>query len=212
MKLAIATPLIIEYEIAANLKTVLAYIAEAAQGGADLLLFPETTLTGLVISDNYEMDKQYALPISSDLLKEIAAAAKELKPVPHRLQLIERGGMTIIDDAYNANPAGCLEATAVLSWFENMKKIAVTPGLVEPGGAEYEHNYNFGLALAEVCDIIILVGEQRAKPMADAIKTTDFNPVNLIIIKAFADAMEKLKGIVDKDTVVLFENDLPDNF
>lgn len=31
-------------------------------------------------------------------------------------------GATLIDDAYNSNPKGCLEAVNVLSHFDGMKK------------------------------------------------------------------------------------------
>src|SRR5581483_8626527 len=67
-------------------------------------------------------------------LAEIAAAARNLEPVPHRLQLMHgQGGVTVIDDAYNSNPAGARAALAVLAEFPG-RKVLVTPGMVEQIG------------------------------------------------------------------------------
>lgn len=145
--------------------------------------------------------------------KQIRFAVSSLKAPPHRLELKPFiNGSILIDDAYNSNPVGCLEAVNVLSAFDNRKRIIVTPGLVELGDKEYEFNYNLGEAAAKGCDVIILVGQNRAKPMADAINKSDFNKENLYIADSFAHAMSILRTVVDENTVVLFENDLPDNY
>ena len=100
----------------------------------------------------------------------------------------------------------------MLGSFEGMKRIIVTPGLVELGEKEYECNYNLGCACAAHCDMIILVGEQRSIPIAEGVRAKKFSEENLFIVKTFQDALEKLRKVCDKDTVVLFENDLPDNY
>ena len=48
--------------------------------------------------------------------------------------------------------------------------------------------------------------------MADAVKTTDFPQENLYITASFKEAMEIYNRFADGNTVVLFENDLPDNY
>lgn len=144
---------------------------------------------------------------------EVKYAVSQLKPVPHRLELKPFiNGAILIDDAYNANPEGCLEAVRVLGSFSGMRKIIVTPGLVELGEKEYDCNYQLGLAAGKTCDTVILVGEKRAVPMADAIATLNFPKEQLHIVHSFADAMALLQRLADKSTAVLFENDLPDNY
>lgn len=144
--------------------------------------------------------------------QDIAFAAARLSPVSHRLELKPfLGGATLLDDAYNANPVGCIEAVNVLGRFEGFKKVIVTPGLVELGDKEYECNYNLGVAAAEVCDVIILVGEQRAIPMKKAAEDKGFGGA-LHVAGSFAAAMDILRGICDRETAVLIENDLPDNY
>ncbi|HCC35956.1 MAG TPA: UDP-N-acetylmuramyl peptide synthase [Ruminococcaceae bacterium] len=144
---------------------------------------------------------------------ELKYAVLSLAPVSHRLEMKPfLNGSVLIDDAFNANPSGSLEAVRVLGSFEGMRKIIVTPGLVELADKEYEHNYNLGLAAGKTCDVVILVGQQRAVPMTDAIKTLPFDTENLHVVDSFKQAMEILEKITDQNTAVLFENDLPDNY
>ena len=145
--------------------------------------------------------------------KRIRFAISSLKPAEHRLELKPfLNNSVLIDDAYNSNPEGCLEAVRVLGSFEGMKRILVTPGLVELGDKEYEYNFTLGEEATKHCDFIILVGEKRAVPMQDAILKSTFNSSNLLVVENFKAAMEHLRQMTDNNTVVLFENDLPDNY
>ena len=146
-------------------------------------------------------------------LKEIAFAVSRLAPVEHRLEMkTSVAGSLLIDDAYNANPEGCLEAVRVLDSFEGMKKVIITPGLVELGEKEYECNKALGYAAAGVCDKIIFVGKTRSLPLIDGAREAGFNEENLFVADSFKNAMEIYSGFADRDTVVLLENDLPDNY
>ena len=145
--------------------------------------------------------------------ENIRFAVSSLKPTEHRLELKPYiNGSTLIDDAYNANPEGCIEAVRVLSSFDNMKKVIVTPGLIELGAKEYDCNFALGVEAAKKCDIIILVGLNRSKPLKEGAESVDFNPNNLYVVKSFKEAMGVYGKIADKNTVVLLENDLPDNY
>ncbi len=145
--------------------------------------------------------------------KDIAFAISRLAPTEHRLEMkTSLGGSLLIDDAYNANPEGCMEAVNVLSSFEGMKKVIITPGLVELGDKEYEYNKALGKAAALVCDRIIFVGQKRSEPLADGVGETDFDKSYMYIAASFKEAMEIYSGFADGNTVVLLENDLPDNY
>ncbi len=145
--------------------------------------------------------------------RNIAFAVLSLKTAPHRLELKPFiNGAVLIDDAYNSNPEGCLEAVKVLGSFEGMRRILVTPGLVELGEKEYECNKTLGSTAADYCDDIILVGKKRSVPIAEGINSTNFKKEHLIIAESFKEAMVHLQKMTDRNTVVLFENDLPDNY
>ncbi len=144
---------------------------------------------------------------------DIKFAIGSLKPTEHRLELKNYvNGSLLIDDAYNSNPEGCLEAVRVLGSFADKKKVIITPGLIELGSREYDCNYALGLEATKHCDVIILVGQNRSKPMMDAIATTEFNQENVYVVSSFKEAMEIYTPMANKDSVVLLENDLPDNY
>ena len=145
---------------------------------------------------------------------EIAFAVSKLKPIEHRLQLKSYiNGSTLIDDAYNSNPEGSLESVRVLGSFKGMKKIIVTPGLVELGDKEYECNHRLGAEAAKVCDVIILVGKKRWAPLKDGVLSSgNFDEQNLYTVSSFKEAVTVFSTMCDSNTVILFENDLPDNY
>jgi UDP-N-acetylmuramoyl-tripeptide--D-alanyl-D-alanine ligase len=144
---------------------------------------------------------------------EIAFAISRLTPTEHRLELKSSvKGSLLIDDAYNANPEGCLEAVNVLGSFEGMQKVIITPGLVELGDREFDCNKALGTAAAKVCDKIIFVGQKRSEPLVAGVRETAFDTNNMYIAASFKEAMEIYSGFADQNSVVLLENDLPDNY
>ena len=144
---------------------------------------------------------------------DIKYAVGHLKAVEHRLEMKPFiNGAVLIDDAYNANPTGSAEAVKVLSSFEGMRRVIVTPGLVELGDNEYECNKALGKLAAQKLDDVVLVGIERSVPLADGAKEAGISDDHLHIVPTFKDAMVLLHQIVDNNTVVLFENDLPDNY
>ena len=145
--------------------------------------------------------------------EQIKFAISRLEPTEHRLEIKSSvAGSTMLDDAYNANPEGCIEAVKVLSHFEGMQKVIITPGLIELGDKEYECNYNLGLEAAKYCDIMIFVGKNRSKPMTDAAKAANFPEDKVFVAQSFREAMEIYSKFADSNSVVLLENDLPDNY
>ena len=149
-------------------------------------------------------------------LNEIQEALDALEPVPHRLQLIPAGtGVTVIDDSFNANPEGAKAALEVLTDFvsdKDGKKVLVTPGMVELGEREYDENKQFGSAAAKVCDLVILVGPARTAPILDGLKTANYPEQQIYVAKDLAEAQQQLAERLKPGDVVLFENDLPDNY
>lgn len=144
-------------------------------------------------------------------LDDIKVAVRRLKAPEHRLELKKNPRYTIIDDAYNSNPGGSTAALKTLALFEE-RKILVTPGMVELGEAEYELNKEMGRKAAHSADYIVLVGEKQAKPLAEGIREEGFSEERLYIAKDINDALSYVYGITDVPSVVLLENDLPDNF
>lgn len=148
------------------------------------------------------------LGISIDKLQ---LGVRKVKSIEHRLELKKYADINIIDDAYNSNPVGSKMALDVLSLMPG-KKIIVTPGMIELGDKQYEYNKNFGNYIADVCDAVILVGEEQTKPIYDGLKEKNYKEKNIYIINDVKVAFKLMHELKDKQTYVLLENDLPDIF
>ncbi len=145
-------------------------------------------------------------------LPEIARGAAKVQPVEHRLQILRgTGGVTVIDDAFNANPVGAKAALDVLKRFPG-RRIIVTPGFVELGAKEEEYNRELGRQIAQSVDIAVLVGRRHTAPIAEGIKNSGFAQENLTIVGSLTEATNHLAGVFRAGDVVLYENDLPDNY
>ncbi len=145
--------------------------------------------------------------------EEIKVGVKYLKPVPHRLQLRQNpNGSIIIDDAYNSNVKGATMALEVLKSFEAKQRVLITPGIVELGDKAQEINRNLGKKAAECADYVILVGTEQTVPILNGLKDRHYPKENTFVAKNLQEALQEMNRITTKDTVILLENDLPDNY
>jgi UDP-N-acetylmuramoyl-tripeptide--D-alanyl-D-alanine ligase len=151
----------------------------------------------------------YALGLTPE---EIASGISKLEPVEHRLNILPTdNGVTVIDDAFNSNPQGVKMAMEVLSGFTG-RKIVITPGMVELGERESEENYNFGRIMSEVADIVFLIGEKHTKPIYGGLSDGGFDMRSVYVYNTLEEATARLGEVLMKGDVVIFENDLPDNY
>ncbi|MBR1592802.1 MAG: UDP-N-acetylmuramoyl-tripeptide--D-alanyl-D-alanine ligase [Ruminococcus sp.] len=146
-------------------------------------------------------------------LEKLVLPVKRIAAVPHRLQLLDKGGgVTYIDDAYNSNPSGCRAALNVLGLFDACR-ILVTPGMVELGAKQEELNFEFGQEAAKACDYIVLVGKNQTVPIYNGIKDAGYNMDNVYVADTLGEALAKVQAYqTSKKKIVLLENDLPDNY
>lgn len=145
--------------------------------------------------------------------EEIKIGAKYLKPVPHRLQLKQNpNGSIIIDDAYNSNIKGAKMALDVLKSFENKQRVLITPGIVELGDKANQINRELGKKAAECADYVILVGAEQTVPILNGLQDRHYPKQNTFIAKNLDEALQEMNRITSNNTVILLENDLPDNY
>ena len=144
-------------------------------------------------------------------LTQIKNAISSLKPVPHRLELINENDLTIIDNSYNASMESSMAALETLKLFDG-DKIIVTPGLVELGEEQYSINENLAQEIAKVAQKVIIVNKTNKDALINGLNKAKFDSKNIIFVENLADAKDKLKEIVKPKDVILFENDLPDNY
>lgn len=146
-------------------------------------------------------------------LTELVFPVKRLECVPHRMEILDKGnGITVIDDAFNSNPAGARAALKTLSGFEGFR-ILVTPGMVELGEREYQLNKELGEYAAGCCDIAILVGERQAPPIREGLLKAGFPEEKIHVCASLNDGLKIAYGEkAGMARTILLENDLPDNY
>lgn len=144
--------------------------------------------------------------------EQIRRGIQALKPVEHRLQLLKTpGGVTVIDDAFNTNPRSSKEAIKVLSSFPG-RRVIVTPGMVELGAEEDQYNEEFGKAMAEAVDVAVLVGRKHTEPIKRGLLSKGFPPESIHTAGSLDEAIQIVNGVLRPGDVVMYENDLPDNY
>lgn len=144
-------------------------------------------------------------------IKDLQKSVKRVKPVEHRLSMTKYYDINIIDDAYNSNPMGCKMALEVLHMMPG-KRIIVTPGMIEVGAKEIEVNKEFGREIASSADEVILIGEEKTKPIYEGLIEKNYPKEKIHILNDVMDAFPLMLKLKDQDTYVLLENDLPDSF
>ncbi len=145
-------------------------------------------------------------------VEQIQQGVLDAPPVEHRLQIVPtNNGITVIDDAFNANPAGTRAALEVLKCFEG-QRFVVTPGLVELGEHEAQENYEFGEAMAEVATYVFLIGPKHTQPIYEGLVHSGFEKDNIYVAKTLGEATNIMGHLTKPGDVILFENDLPDHY
>ena len=142
---------------------------------------------------------------------EIQEGIAAVDPISHRLEVLP-GEITVIDNTYSSNPAGAKAALEVLMSFAPSKKIVITPGMIELGKEEKMLNREYGVNMAGVADVVILIGKKRTAAIAQGLKDAKFPEDRIIAVGTLDEAVKILPMYVSSDSVVLFENDLPDTY
>ncbi len=143
------------------------------------------------------------------------SAIARLQPVEHRLSMKVANGITVLDDAYNSNPQGAKMALGVLKSFavaEGNKRIVITPGFVEMGTRQAEANKELGRTIADSCDYAIVVNATNREAIKSGITEGGLPEEKYFLADSLNHAHAHLAQILRPGDVVLYENDLPDNF
>ena len=145
--------------------------------------------------------------------------------VDHRLQAVRSSsGVTILDDTYNANPAGATEALAALGAVDQEGAAAdgagsgshrlavVTPGMVELGPRQFEENRHFGAAIASLADHLVIVGQTNRRALLAGVASVPDASIAVTLVGDRGEAVEWVRAHLAPGDSVLYENDLPDHY
>ncbi|BCS52291.1 UDP-N-acetylmuramoyl-tripeptide--D-alanyl-D-alanine ligase [Geobacter sp. SVR] len=90
----------------------------------------------------------------------IVSGLERFRPYDKRFRLEEVGGLVLIDDSYNANPASTEAALNTLAGLKGSRRAFVALGdMLELGGDEAELHRQAGIQAARVADRLYLLGD-----------------------------------------------------
>jgi UDP-N-acetylmuramoyl-tripeptide--D-alanyl-D-alanine ligase len=164
--------------------------------------------------------------------EEIAERLDSLPEVPHRLQrLVGSGGATVLDDTYNSNPAGAAIALAALERESSREQVLgedgelgggrrcvlVTPGMVELGKRQVEENAKLAEEAARTATDVVVVGRTNRKALLTGLKSAarvgrEGGSPKVVLVDSRERAVEWVRSNLGAGDVVLYENDLPDQY
>ena len=146
-------------------------------------------------------------------LRQMAHAARRIEPIEHRLQLRQEGTLTVIDDAFNSNPVGARNAVEILGQMTGGRRVIVTPGMVEMGERQWTENKTLGTHIARHdIDRAVLVGEEQTAAIREGLAEAGYPSEQIIVVSSLFEAREWISSHLRSDDVVLYENDLPDQY
>jgi UDP-N-acetylmuramoyl-tripeptide--D-alanyl-D-alanine ligase len=100
---------------------------------------------------------------------QISCALESCRPVSRRMETLSTGGVTVLNDTYNANPDSAREALKTLASLRVPgKKIAVLADMLELGIHADEEHAEVGKEAAALCIDYVLTHGNLAKHIHDA--------------------------------------------
>jgi UDP-N-acetylmuramoyl-tripeptide--D-alanyl-D-alanine ligase len=133
----------------------------------------------------------------------IASALSAYRPLSMRWEVSEHGGVTLINDAYNANP---MSMRASINAFAGQdysgKKCLVLGDMLELGHAAVQEHRLLGSWLeGKGISVLVAVGEQAR----DIAATAEGQCVQVVSVDAAGDAAAALEDVVAAGDAVLFK-------
>ncbi|MFH0939133.1 MAG: UDP-N-acetylmuramoyl-tripeptide--D-alanyl-D-alanine ligase [Planctomycetota bacterium] len=138
-------------------------------------------------------------------LEDAARAVNTFEGVARRLALKETQSATLIDDAYNANPASFAAALAALKNLRAQRKFLIAGDMLELGLDAPQYHRELGRLIADCAlTTVVTVGPLAALAGAAAVKDCS-SPLNWISCSTPQEAAQALKPSLRPGDVVLLK-------
>jgi UDP-N-acetylmuramoyl-tripeptide--D-alanyl-D-alanine ligase len=139
-------------------------------------------------------------------LPVIVAGLEAFTPYKGRFQIERLGGITLIDDSYNANPASTKAALETLAQIAPAgHRIAVLGDMLELGDHEAEAHRGVGAVAGRNADRLYLTGKLMTKFAAEGALLADMPAEAVICCTGHTEIAEKLFQSMSEGDVILFK-------
>ena len=137
-------------------------------------------------------------------LERVLPAVSRLRAGKQRMEQIEVGGMTILDDSYNANPDSARASVRVLTGLHgHARRVLVLGEMLELGEHGPEMHFDVGRLAAEAgVDLLVLVGELTRATAAGAVEA-GLSVDRTVHFATLDDALPAVPGLLGDGDVVL---------
>jgi UDP-N-acetylmuramoyl-tripeptide--D-alanyl-D-alanine ligase len=115
--------------------------------------------------------------------------------------------VVVIDDTFNANPAGARVALSALAATGAARRVLVTPGMVELGRRQAPENRRLAEAAAEQATDLVIVGLTNRRALVSGAEGRA-----VVLVGDRAAAVDWVRSNLRSGDAVLYENDLPDHY
>lgn len=143
----------------------------------------------------------------------VLATICHLEPFNNRLQLEITSDVVFLHDAYNSNPQGFESALDVLKNLEltnpSGRRILMTPGMIELGEKQFEHNKSIAIMASKICDVVIFVGNTNKNAWMEGLQGNKKN-INVLYFQNRDEAFKEFHQMRKNGDILLIENDLTD--
>jgi UDP-N-acetylmuramoyl-tripeptide--D-alanyl-D-alanine ligase len=138
-------------------------------------------------------------------LADVAAKAAGLAPAAHRGEIVRlAGGITVIDDSYNANPTATKRALDVLGAARSSRRVAVIGEMLELGDHAASLHAEVGRAVAAAgVNLLFAVGGAAAGALADAAVDAGMSKASVRHFATSDEAADAAVSAVREGDVVL---------
>ncbi len=138
-------------------------------------------------------------------VKQAKEAIESLQPFPMRMEVISlKGGKTLINDAYNANPYSMELALETLAEVKGKgRAIAVLGDMLELGGFTKEAHEQLGEKVSELSiDFLLALGEEAPIVVESAIRH-GFPMERTKVVESYSEAVSQLRQMIQSGDWIL---------
>jgi UDP-N-acetylmuramoyl-tripeptide--D-alanyl-D-alanine ligase len=139
-------------------------------------------------------------------LKDVRRGLESFRPVAMRSEVIPWEGRTILNDAYNANPASMLAALETLNRFPTRgRRIAVLGDMLELGADAAEAHRRIGRAVVSSGVGFLITMGSHAAETAEGALASGMSGDHLAVCREPSEAAQILSRVAERDDVILIK-------